>query len=43
MLHDKKFAADTVTVITVDTVGSFRMREVDGDTLYRMLSSLNKH
>lgn len=43
MLHDKKFAANTVTVITVDTVGSFRMREVDRDTLYRMLSSLNKH
>ena len=40
MLHDKKAEHDSVTVITVETVGNFTMKSLDKEALRRSLDSL---
>ena len=36
MMHDKKFNGENVTVIFVNTVGSFEMKSITGDELIRI-------
>ena len=40
MLHDKKSEKDFITVVTVDTIGSFQMKQLNKDELRRTLDPL---
>ena len=40
MLHDKKSEKDTVTVVTVEEIGSFSIKQLDKEALYRCLDPL---
>lgn len=40
--HDKKFAGDTITVITVNKIGSFEMKEMSAEDIIKIIRSLSE-